>query len=450
LDTLAGGQSSYDRSGGNTDSGKFLYQDALGDNVMLDLKGPGTVYRLWITGAVTAVRIKFYFDGEATPRVNMLLEDFFVGTSPPFLTPLVGNNRVSSGGYYSYVPLPFQQSIKITVNGTHDLFYYNIGYHVYSPDTPVTTWTNDQDNTAARALWNRVGQDPKRDDGNATISGSMDLAAGATQTLADIVGPRALSSIKLRVPGVAHDSPVAPDILNNIWLQIYWDGEIAPSVSAPLGALFAMGQFGFYATRSLAVGIDAVDNLYVYFPMPFEKRALVQLKNQRAVPTSNITFEIKHRAFGDSFRSVGYFKTQFSFQSHAPGDGNDVVILETTGTGHLVGVVLSMQGKMDFSFLEGDERIFVDGNPIPVIHGTGTEDFFNGGWYFDHGLFTLPTHGNSVQHTQNGLGRTAAYRLFLQDAIPYRKHLKVSIEHGGANDADEDVWALAFYYDQPR
>ncbi len=33
-------------------------------------------------------------------------------------------------------------------------------------------------------------------------------------------------------------------------------------------------------------------------------------------------------------------------------------------------------------FLEGDERVFVDGQESPHIYGTGTEDFYESGWYF--------------------------------------------------------------------
>jgi hypothetical protein len=33
-------------------------------------------------------------------------------------------------------------------------------------------------------------------------------------------------------------------------------------------------------------------------------------------------------------------------------------------------------------FLEGDERVFVDGQESPQIYGTGTEDFYESGFYF--------------------------------------------------------------------
>ena len=45
-------------------------------------------------------------------------------------------------------------------------------------------------------------------------------------------------------------------------------------------------------------------------------------------------------------------------------------------------------------YLEGNERAFVDGAAQPQILGTGTEDFFDGGWYFYDQLFSLPFSGS--------------------------------------------------------
>ena len=600
LDTMAAGQSSFDRSGGNADAGNFLYVDGT-NKVLLDLQGPGTVYRMWFTGFDPAADyIQVYFDGEATPRINMLLNDLFSGTNAPFLSPLVGNEAVSSGGYFCYLPLPFKKSIKIVSNGTSTTFYYNIGYHVYSPDTSVTTWTGAEDSSTVRNLWNNAGLDPKSDVGNMVVSNTIDLAAGAAQTLLDVAGPRSISAIKLRIPGIgpslpqtvtdngradtnfsqfkmslsssnsgavlvrrldygianqkanvfvdgalvgqwfdaggdggyrwrddsfsipssftagkssitvkvafvsssldwnefyywiystvggtnvltdslnvgnsasesAHSyvissqtwsgtqtfqyPPAAPstntsDLLTNLWLAVSFDNETNPSVYAPIGSFFAMGQFAPYSTRGLPVGMDASNNMYVYFPMPFASRALVQLISQRSAVTTNIYFEIRHKPFTDSFTNVGSFKTQFRSETPTT-NGADILMLDAVGTGHLVGVVESMMGPTDRSYLEGDERIYVDDNESPAIYGTGTEDFYNGGWYFDHGLFTQPTHGNTAHVANTNFDRTAAYRLFMQDAIPFRRHIRVGIEHGSGDVVSENVWTLAYYYYQP-
>ena len=601
LDTMAAGQSSFDRTGGNADAGNFLYSDGT-NKVLLDLKGAGTVYRMWFTGFDPAVDyIQVYFDGESTPRINMLLNDLFSGTNAPFLSPLVGNEAVSSGGYFCYLPLPFKQSIRIVSNGTSSTFYYNLGCHVYTPDTSITTWTGTEDSSAVRNLWKSAGLDPKTDAGNTVVSNTFDLAAGAAQTLLDVAGPRSISAIKLRIPGTeppfpqmltdngrAHTNfsqfqmtlnpgntgatlvrrldygianqeanifvdgalvgtwfdaggdgsyrwrddsfdipssftagkssitvkvafmsssldwnefyywiystvggtnaltdslnvgsslsefshsyvinsqtwagtqtfqypPPAPsgstlDILTNVWLSVAFDNETNPSVYAPIGSFFAMGQFAPYPTRGLPAGMDASNNMYVYFPMPFRGRAVLQLINQRSVATTNVHFEIRHKAVTDSFTNVGYFKAFFHSETPTT-NGSDILMLDTEGAGHVVGVVESMMGPTDRSYLEGDERIYVDDSGSPAIYGTGTEDFYNGGWYFDHGLFTQPTHGNTAHVADTNFDRTAAYRFFLQDALPFRKHIRVGIEHGTGNSVSENVWTLVYYYYQPK
>jgi len=91
----------------------------------------------------------------------------------------------------------------------------------------------------------------------------------------------------------------------------------------------------------------------------------------------------------------------------------------------------------------------VDDSESPATEGTGTEDFFNGGWYFENGTFTLPTHGNTAHAVIGTNDCTAAYRFFLQDAIPFRKHLRAGIQHGAVDLDSENVWTLAYYYWQP-
>jgi len=601
LDTLAGGQSSFDRNANNADFSNFLYTNGT-EKVLLDLNGPGTVYRMWFTGFTASTDyLKVYFDGEATPRIKLRLQDLFSGTNAPFLSPLVGDDAVSSGGFYCYLPLPFKRSIRITSNGTSGSFYYNLGYHVYTADTPVVTWTGHEDSLAVRQLWSHVGDDPKPTNGNTMVTSRFDLAAGAAKTLLEVSGPRSIASIKLRIPGTepppvqapvadqgrAHkgysqfvmvinptnsgvnlvrrfdfavgnqvanvyvdgalvgpwsdpgsdasyhwrdseftipaafttnksavtikvsfvssdddwnefyywvysvsggatnltdaldvgdaasenshhyviDTPTwegartfsyppagpvgaAAELLTNLWLSVAFDDETNPSVLAPIGSFFALGQFASYPTRALPVGLDANSNLYCYFPMPFARHARVQLVSRRPEATTNIQCEVAHQAFTDSFANVGYFKTQF--RTEAPTtNGLDIVLLETGGAGQLVGVVESMAGPLNRSFLEGNERFYVDDSLSPAINGTGTEDFYNGGWYFDRGTFSLPTHGNPNHLTDTHCDYTAAYRLFLADAVPFRKHLHAGIQHGPADDVSISAWTLAYYYSQP-
>ena len=603
LNTMGGGQSSTDPAQNNRDFSNFLYSTN-GEEVLLDLTGPGTIYRVWFTGFNPATDyIKVYFDGETTPRINMLLADLFSGTNAPFVTPLVGNATVSSGGFYCYLPLPFNKSVRITSNATSSSFYYNIGYDVYSPDTSVTTWTGAENSTAAVNLWNNAGADPKSEIGNIVVSNTFNLTSSSTQTLLDVSGPSSIASLKLNIPGLVpgpvppwitdsgradqgysqfqmtlnsantgvvlvrrldygianqmanvyvdgslvgqwstpgsdntyhwRDSsfnipatftagkssitvkvafvssaddwnefhywaycysstgqssnltdtlaiddpdsennhnyvindqtwvgtrtfqyPVPPpdpnlvDLITNLWLQIAFDNETNPSVCAPIGSFFSMGQFAPYATRALPVGVDSDNDLYCYFLMPFARRAVVQLISNRSVVTTNICSEIQYQPFTNSFANVGYFKTQFN--NNVPStNGLNITLLDAAGAGHFVGVVISFIGPLSRGYLEGNEQIYVDGSQTPAFDGTGTEDFFNAGWYFQNGLFTLPTHGNTAHLTDTNFDYTTAYRFFLSDAIPFRTHITADIQHGPVDDVPDTVSSLAYYYYQP-
>jgi D-arabinan exo alpha-(1,3)/(1,5)-arabinofuranosidase (non-reducing end) len=238
------------------------------------------------------------------------------------------------------------------------------------------------------------------------------------------------------------------DLLNNTRLRVFWDGEAAPSVDAPLGSFFGMGQFGAHHVRALPVGIDSTDTLYCYLPMPFRQQATIDLISTRTLPTVGVTAEVRHQPETRDFADLVYFRTRFTATTPT-AVGQDVPVLDAAGSGSFIGVTASFAGDALRSYLEGDERIYVDDDNTPAFYGTGTEDFFNGGFYFDHGPYTQPLSGNPAHLAAGGIDRTSAYRFFLQDAVPFRRRIRVSLQHGGHNEATADVWTLAYYYQQP-
>jgi hypothetical protein len=83
------------------------------------------------------------------------------------------------------------------------------------------------------------------------------------------------------------------------------------------------------------------------------------------------------------------------------------------------------------------------------MHGTGSEDYFNGGWYamMDRwdGPFSLPLSG-ALDYTLP-MSRTGGYRLFITDKIPFTKSIHHSIEHGPErNQAPATYTSVAYYY----
>ena len=94
--------------------------------------------------------------------------------------------------------------------------------------------------------------------------------------------------------------------------------------------------------------------------------------------------------------------------------------------------------------LQGDEFITVDDEEQPSIIGTGTEDYFQGGWFWNKGPFHAPYHGLTVMDEVNS--RYSAYRLHIPDPILFKNTISVEIEHGHANMLQQDYCSVAYWY----
>lgn len=79
---------------------------------------------------------------------------------------------------------------------------------------------------------------------------------------------------------------------------------------------------------------------------------------------------------------------------------------ETQGKGHFVGINYYVHCPTPMWYGEGDDMWFIDGEKVPSLIGTGTEDFFNTAWCpkeaFSHPYFGYPRVNNDI----GWLGRT--------------------------------------------
>ena len=89
--------------------------------------------------------------------------------------------------------------------------------------------------------------------------------------------------------------------------------------------------------------------------------------------------------------------------------------------------------------------IFIDGDPMPTINGTGTEDYFNTAWG-PNKEFCTPYHGITLCQHPNYLGKNSVYRFHIEDPIYFEKSIRVTIEHGHANDLSNDYSSTAYWY----
>jgi len=231
------------------------------------------------------------------------------------------------------------------------------------------------------------------------------------------------------------------ELLSNIYLKINWDNEEKASVEAPIGMFFSLGTIDAFSMNSLMSGFTADTSFYSYWPMVYKSSATISLINKSSVDLNNVNFSIKSENFIGNLSNVGKFKTEY--KKYFPTvHGNEIKILETEGAGKFVGFVLNVDAGLNSFYLEGDERYYIDDAQTPFLYGTGTEDYFNGAWYFINGPFSLQQHGQAVT---SGNSRSM-YRHHLSDPISFLKNGTFYIEHGAQNDVVENYQTLAFYY----
>ncbi len=437
-----GSVSSYDRTGGNDDgfSGKYSFIRKEGDALVIaELQGPGVITRIW-TPTPNDSPLEFFFDNEEVPRLVLPFRDIFRGNYAPFLAPLAGSG---GGGFYSYVPLPFNHSCKIRLHGPK-MQFFQINYGLYGPGVKVATF--DPADGALRdeiakvqQVWNSLaaGNAPK---GTQTYRQEQRLEAGKSATLFESAQGGRVVAIRL-TPASAF---AGPD--RRLVLRATWDGDSKPAIQAPVGDFFGY-SFGDPSARSLLFG-TADDTAYAYFPMPFDRSARIEIVSEReSGPPVHFTSEVistsEARAQGE-----GRFYARWNRENPVP-QGQPFAFVDVEGKGHLVGVALQAQGLEPGQtlFFEGDDEATIDGELS--IHGTGSEDFFNGGWYDIpgrwNGRLSLPLSG--ALDYQKAMGRTGGYRLMLADAYAFRKSLKLTIEHGPeGNLIPADYTATSFFY----
>jgi hypothetical protein len=442
--------SSYDRTGGNDDgfSGQYSYLRNEGDRrlVIADLTGPGIVHRIW-TPTPTDDMLAFYFDGERTPRLRLRFSDVFSGNVFPFVRPIVGNEV---GGYYSYLPLPFARSLKIVLEGKR-IQFQQISYRLLPKGERVESYTPTWSASAreqlerARTRWSAHGPhvEPIASDAKRTEQ-AFQLRPGESLDLFQ-------SSRGGRIAGFELEPASAfAGAQKDLVLHATWDGEPSPAIDSPAADFFGFA-YGKPAMRSLVLGTQ--DNVaYSALPMPFDRSAALRLSYEPRAGSNQPVVTGKVRVwFSERARDPAREGKLYSMWRREVdvAKGEPYLLLDATGRGHHIGTILIAQGLSAgmTGFFEGDDVATIDGEVR--LHGTGSEDAFNGGWYalpdrWDR-MINLPTHGALDYSVANS--RTGAYRFNLSDKSSFERSFRLTIEHGPEGNAwPVDYASVAFYY----
>jgi hypothetical protein len=444
-------ESSYDRTGGNNDGfqGTYSYIRKEGNNLVLaDFKGPGVINRIW-TPTPTEDTLSFYFDGEKTPRLRIKFMDLFSGEVYPFVKPVVGNEI---GGYYSYIPIPFKKSLKIVFEGDHIMFH-QIQYRKM-PGVNVESWTgkfSDSDKSLlseACAMWSDIS--PTMDNYRTGVCSDLEVK----EEVFTINPGEEFTFFKTlkggRIAGFEIDGGNSFEgVYKDVILSAKWDNEDVEAIYSPVADYFGYA-FGKPAMRGVVMGRHGTTN-YSFLPMPFDNAAEMKLvyKKRDGVQQSAISVitKVYYNNHRREVKKEGKLYTVWNRE--VPEIGDFYTFVDVKDKGHYVGTVHHAQALRPGMtlFWEGDDSTYVDGKMR--LHGTGSEDYYNGGWYalldrWDRGI-SMPLHG-SLDYSLP-MGRTGAYRFFLSDKMSFEKEIYHGMEHGEVgNNFPVDYATVAFYY----
>lgn len=444
--------SSYDRSGGNNDGFSGAYsklREEDGNSVIAEMDGPGCIYRLWMTHSGgeedgllerKGEHIRIYLDGDPAPVLDVPIEHLFDNSLERFPSPIAGKGI---GGFYSYVPIPYRKSCKVVVDGL-GVRFYQLNYATFPSDEGVKSFQMDLSAEEKEILGKAVAcwNDPLhnlKSTGNALEIPVVHQPGGRDYTLFS-------HTLKSDAPMFVHVmilQGVDEEAIARSQIEItFSDPGIAP-IRLPLAFFF--GQV-FEAEPFTSLLFGRQGNLY-FNRVPFVYAGECTLRLHSILPVEG-ALTIYQSPLEEPLESFGALAVQYN-ESLPTAPEMYHPLLRASGRGHLVGTYLVTEGPHGLPYwLEGDDRFIIDGDLR--IHGTGSEDYFNCGWYALPGRLNgpeaLPSHGFPVYGLTASTMRATAFRWHYSDCVPFDTEMEFVIEHGEVNRHIADYRSVTFWY----
>lgn len=327
-----------------------------------------------------------------------------------------------------------------------------------------------------------------------------EIPAGETICLGEVEGPGCIthiwmtsSSRRVKSPSIldpelnASAAPVMEihPALGVIWddydpfyyrkalIKITWDNQEKPSVLVPLGDFFCIGNSypGNFTSLPINVSLKPEEagrygapcSLSCYFPMPFNEKCRIEIVNDENDLPFILYFNIDYEMYREPLdEDTAYFHACWNRENPCNGWGDDLqvnspevnnvtnfkgennyTVLDVEGAGHYVGCNLTVKHYQGSWWGEGNDMFFIDGEEYPSLNGTGTEDYFNHAWGMQKNAY--PFYGTVVHESETG-DFQVSYRFHITDPVHFEKSLRVTIEHGHANQLSDDWSSTAYWY----
>ncbi len=413
-------------------------EDGIGEYLIADVQGPGAVVRLW-TAAITG-QIKFFIDDHTTPLYEGPAQDFFQKPYDSF--PEVENldrellERTVYQRDASYAPIPFAKGIRLVwIGDVKEIHFYQMGVRVYENGTRIQSFSpadlNDYRETINNVLSSLSDPDkylePRSKDKR--LSFSVELGSFEKKELFSLEGPKAIERLEIQI--------AAPDMdraLRQTVLHILCDGYPWGQVQSPVGDFFGTAP-GINPYQSLPFAVQPDGLMICRFVMPFKWNARVMVENQGE---QNIevagSAQLMDYSWDDE-RSM-HFRALWRVDHGLIASNKavqDLPFILAHGKGVYVGTASYLLNPNDVPtpygswWGEGDEKVFIDDDPVPSIFGTGSEDYYNYSWSSPD-IFYFPYCGQPRNDGPGNRGFVTNFRWHILDPLPFKSRIQFYME----------------------
>lgn len=287
------------------------------------------------------------------------------------------------------------------------------------------------------------------------LNAHLKMQPGETVTLVDTDGPGMITHMWMTGFGG-----------HSFILRMYWDNAEFPSVEVPMSAFFGTAydenfsdMNGRYPVLNSALVLVAPAKGYnAYFEMPFRSHCRITMEN-RGDKTQDLYYMITGWK-GALPENISYFHAAYR-QEHPVQKGRSYVVLENVqGKGRYIGTTFSsgLNGH-NTCWVEGETKMYIDGETYPSLNYTGTEDYFCGSYAFGNdgplhkyqpfsGLYVgaFAVMGDSTE-MYNAQKRFMLYRWHVTDAIYFDQSFRMVMDNlGWTGPRYDDYTTVAYYY----
>ena len=424
----------YERWNANGDGGGCIRREG-DDKVMVDLKGAGVLWRTWSARAGRG-HIRIFIDGSEKPIVDKPFNEYFGDYEKEY----PGLAMTLSRGRNEFIPIPFARSCKVVVAKGWGMYFH--ATHTIFPEgtrvEPFAGFTPEIKSMLKKAgqAWLKRGANPHPSAKTAEKKETLAVAPGKTQSLS-LAGAGAIRELKVTPLDLPAEKIAREDVMRELAISIFWDGEKSPSVWSPLGDFFATSP-GLNPFKTFTTGcIDGT--FYSYWYMPFASGARIVLANDgkkaRKLKVELETVELNAQAAQKLLRfCAAWHSDDFTgldakrFMKRGGDRWPDWPLLVVKGKGRFVGMTEHIW-KFGGWWGEGDEKFFIDGEKYPSTIGTGSEDYIGYAWAANRPFITFDSALAAVSRLRpDAQEDTSVCRFHVCDDMPFNRSFQGFIE----------------------